>query len=124
MRPLSQDLRRRIVAAREDGAGTGEVSQRYSVSRSTVERVWNQHCKLGHVQPKQVGGYRKSRLEPHGRILGRWIDKTADVTLAELRERCAAELGVKVGINALWHQLRRMGLSAKKNDARRRAGSA
>lgn len=124
MTPLSQDLRSRIVAARQDGAGTGEVSQRFSVSRSTVERMWNQHCKVGHVQPKQVGGYRRSRLAEHSRTLGRWIDRKADVTLAELRDRCREELGVRVGINALWHQLQRMGLSSKKNDARRRAGPA
>jgi transposase len=121
MRPLSQDLRSRIVAAREDGVGTGEVSQRFAVSRSAVERIWNQHRKLGHVEPKQIGGYRKSRLMKHGRTLGRWIEKKSDITLAELRERCLQELGVGVGINALWHQLRRMGLSSKKNDARRRA---
>jgi len=47
MRPLSEDLRSRIVAARLDGAGTGEVSQRFAVSRSTVERFWNQHNALG-----------------------------------------------------------------------------
>jgi transposase len=123
MRPLSQDLRGRIVAARLDGAGTGEVSQRFSVSRSTVERFWNQHCKVGHVKPKQIGGYRHSRLEGHAKVLGRWIDRKSDITLMELRDRCHEELGVRVGINALWHQLKRMGLSSKKNDARRRAGS-
>jgi transposase len=56
MRPFSEDLRSRIVAARMDGAGTGEVSQLFRVSRSTVERLWNQHCRLGHVKPKQIGG--------------------------------------------------------------------
>jgi transposase len=124
MRPLSEDLRGRIVAARLDGAGTGEVSQRFAVSRSTVERFWNQHNTLGHVNPKQIGGYRRSKLADHTKVLGRWIEKKADVTLMELRDRCREELGVKVGVNALWHQLRRMGLSSKKNDARRRAGSA
>jgi len=122
MRPFSEDLRSRIVAARLDGAGTGEVSQLFRVSRSTVERLWNQHCRLGHVKPKQIGGYRRSRLSEHAPVLGRWIDKKSDITLMELRERCREELGVRVGLNALWHQLRRMGLSSKKNDARRRAG--
>jgi transposase len=124
MRPFSQDLRRRIVAAREAGAGTGDVSRRFSVSRSTVERVWKQHRQWGHVEPRQVGGHRKSRLEPHVRVLAHWIDQNPAVSLAELRHRCAAELGVEVGINALWHQLRRMGLSSRKTDARRRAGAA
>ena len=123
MRPLSQDLRRRIVAAREAGEGPGEVSERFRVSRKSVERFWTQHCSVGHVKPKQVGGYRKSRLAKHARTLGRWIVRKSDITLFELRERCEKELGVKIGVNALWHQLRRMGLSSKKNDARRRAGS-
>jgi transposase len=89
-----------------------------------VERFWNQHNALGHIRPKQIGGYRRSKLADHTKVLGRWIDKKADVTLMELRERCREELGVRVGVNALWHQLRRMGLSSKKNDARRRAGPA
>src|SRR5579871_4350274 len=122
MRPFSEDLRSRIVAARLDGAGTGEVSHLFRVSRSTVERLWNQHCRQGHVKPKQIGGYRRSILAEHAGVLDRWINRKSDITLMELRERCREELGVRVGINALWHQLRRMGLSSKKNDARRRAG--
>ena len=121
MRPLSEDLRRRIVAAREDGAGTGEVCQRFSVSRSSVERFWNQHRSSGHLRPKQIGGYRRSRLQPHERTLKRWIGEQADLTLAEMKERCWEQLGVRIGINALWHRLDRLGLSYKKNDARRRA---
>ena len=124
MRPLSQDLRCRIVAAREAGAGTGEVCQRFSVSRSTVERLWNQYRRVGHVQPQQVGGYRRSRLQAHSRTLARWIARKSDLSLMEIRERCFVDLGVRIGITALWHQLRRQGLSVKKNDARRRTKPA
>jgi transposase len=42
--------------------------------------------------------------------------------LAQLQQRCAEQLHVSIGITALWHRLRRLGLSFKKNDARRRAG--
>ena len=121
MRPLSEDLRRRIVTAREDGAGTGEVCQRFSVSRSSVERFWNQHRRSGHLRPRQIGGYRRSRLQPHDRTLKHWIAEQADLTLSEMQERCLGQLGVRIGINALWHRLDRLGLSYKKNDARRRA---
>lgn len=124
MRPLSEDLRRRIVAAREAGAGTGEVCQRFSVSRSSVERFWNQYRLRGHCQPKQIGGYRRSRLRPHERTLRQWITQQADLTLVELQQRCGERLGIKIGITALWHQLDRLGLSYKKNDARRRASAA
>jgi len=122
MRPLSEDLRRRIIEARQAGAGSVEVSARFRVSRRTVARLFGRYERSGDLGPKQIGGYRRSRLADHAKVLGRWIDKKADVTLVELRDRCREDLGVTVGINALWHQLRRMGLSSKKNDARRRAG--
>src|SRR3972149_3025399 len=98
MKPLSEDLRCRIIAARESSEGTGEVCQRFGVSRSSVERFWNQHRRTGHCRPKQIGGYRR----PRG------------------RER----LDVQIGLTALWHRLDRLGLSYKKNDARRRARAA
>jgi transposase len=124
MRPLSEDLRQRIIAARANGAGTGEVCQRFGVSRSSVERFWNQHQWVGHCRPKQIGGYRRSRLRPHERTLRRWITAQADLTLVELQQRCGEKLGIKIGITALWHRLDRLGLSYKKNDARRRARAA
>jgi transposase len=124
MRPLSEDLRLRIIAAREQGAGTGEVCQRFGVSRKSVERFWKQHGRSGHCRPKQIGGYRRSRLREHEPMLRRWIREQADLTLNELQQRCREELGVRIGITALWHRLNRLGLTFKKNDARRRARSA
>jgi transposase len=124
VKPLSEDLRQRIVAARTDGAGTGEVSQRFGVSRKSVERFWKLHCTSGHCRPKQIGGYRQSRLKKHEKRLRRWIAQQADLTLVELQQRCQKELDVQIGLTALWHQLDRLGLSYKKNDARRRASAA
>ncbi|MEO6569340.1 MAG: IS630 transposase-related protein [Opitutaceae bacterium] len=121
---MSEDLRRRIIEAKEAGEGTGEVSQRFRVSRKSVARLWKQYSVSGHLRPKQIGGYRKSRLVKHGKTLDRWITKKSDLSLAELKQRCLAQLGIRIGTTALWHQLRRMGLSYKKNDARRRAGPA
>jgi transposase len=124
MRPLSQDLRQRIVAARERGEGTGEVCKRFGVSRKSVERFWNQYCRTGQSLPKKIGGYRRSRLAGHDRALHQWIEVQPDLSLSQLQQRCADQLRVRIGITALWHRLRRLGLSYKKNDARRRAGSA
>lgn len=124
MRPLSQDLRERIIAARERGEGTGAVCRRFGVSRKSVERFWKQHQLTGQCRPKQIGGYRRSRLEKHARTLRHWLTQQADLTLTQLQERCRQRLGVQIGINALWHRLDHLGLSYKKNDARRRARSA
>jgi transposase len=62
MRPLSQDLRHRIIAARELGEGTGEVCRRFGVSRKSVERFWKQHRLTGVCRPKKIGGYRPRKL--------------------------------------------------------------
>ena len=124
MRPLSQDLRQRIIAARGRGEGTGEVCRRFGVSRKSVERFWKEHRLTGECRPKQIGGYRRSRLAKHDRTLRRWIAMQADLTLNELRPRCLEQLNISIGITALWHRLEQLGLSYKKNDARRRARSA
>lgn len=124
MRPLSEDLRRRILEARQEGAGSVEVSERFKVNRRTVARLFDRYKRTGDWKPKQIGGYRRSRLAPHGKILERWIEKQPDLSLAELGERCHTELGVRIGTTALWHQLRKLGLSFKKNDARRRTRTA
>ncbi len=123
MRPLSEDLRKRIVMARQKGESAREVSKRYTVSIRSVERFWKQHSEEGHCRPKKVGGHRRSRLEGHEAQLQSWIDEQPDLTLHELQRRCREKLSVKIGANALWHRIDQMGLSYKKNDARRRARS-
>ena len=124
MRPLSQDLRQRIIAARERGEGTGEVCKRFGVSRKSVERFWNEYRRTGACQPKKIGGYRRSRLAKHDGTLRHWITEESDLTLSELQQRCLKQLKVTIGITALWHRLEQLGLSYKKNDARRRARAA
>ena len=124
MRPLSQDLRHRIVKARERGEGTGEVCKRFGVSRKSVERFWNEYCRSGACEPKKIGGYRRSRLEEHDQTLRLWLEEQSDLTLVELQKRFRQRLHVSIGLTALWHRLNRAGLSYKKNDARRRARQA
>ena len=58
MKPLSEDLRRRIIAARESGESPSEVHRRFGVSRSSEARLWRQYQQSGHCRPKQIGGYR------------------------------------------------------------------
>lgn len=115
------DLRERIIAAREEGASGAEVASRFRVSKRSVERYWKQYQSSGHVRARQRGGYKKSRLEGHEDRLRNWIRDEPGLTLEEIRARCADELEVRIGINALWQRLDKLGLSFKKNPARKRA---
>ena len=121
MQTYSRDLRERIIAARANGHSTAEVARLFRVSKSSVERYWNQYQRTGKFEPKQRGGYRRSCLEGHDGSLRAWIGEKKDLTLVQLRERILHDLGIKVGNTALWHRLERLGLSYKKNTARRRA---
>jgi transposase len=121
MRTYSKDLRQRIIAARKDGHSAEEIARLFRVSRRSVERYWKKYVSTGSIEPKQRGGYRRSRLAGHDQTLRLWIKEEKDLTLAELRARIARDLGIKLGTTALWHRLERLGLSYKKNVARRRA---
>ncbi len=68
----------------------------------------------GTLAAKPKGGRRRARLEAHGQRLREWISVEPDLTLAELQERVKKRLRVPLGLNALWHTLRRLGLSYKK----------
>jgi transposase len=121
MQTYSGDLRERIVAAREDGKSAQEVARLFRVSKRSVERYWQKYLTTGSIEPKQRGGYRRSCLQEHDQTLRTWIKEKKDLTLAEIQARIAQHLGIKLGTTALWHRLERLGLSYKKNAARRRA---
>jgi transposase len=94
------------------------------VSKRTVERYWKRFGETGQCAALRRGGRRISRLKPHLETLRKWIEEQNDLTLAQMLERLHRELGVKLKRHALWHQLNRLGLTYKKNAARRRAGTA
>jgi transposase len=124
MRSYTQDLRVRIVAARQEGHSAEEIGKLFRVSKRSVERYWARYLETGAVVPKQHGGYRRSRLDQYDGLLRRWIKEDKGLTLARLQVRIAQDLGVQLGTTALWHRLERLGLSYKKNAARRRARPA
>jgi transposase len=124
MKSYSVDLRERIVAARLRGDSAEEVARRFGVSKRSVERYWKLQQQNGSVAGKRRGGYRRSVLEGHDARLRRWLEKEPGLTLAQLGERIRKQLHKNLGPTALWHRLERLGLSYKKNAARRRAGSA
>jgi len=124
MRPYSEDLRERIVKSRKEGKSAQEISKTFQVCVRTVQRYVKAKEQSGSLTPRKIGGHLRSRLEAHDETLCAWIAETPDLTLEEIRARCQKQLRVKIGLNALWKRIERLGLSFKKNAARRRARSA
>jgi len=121
-RPLSNDLRERVVAAAAAGESCRSVAERFGVAVSSVVK-WSQRQRAtGSVAPRKMGGYRKPILDPHRAFIVERIAQTPHLTLHGLKDELAAR-GVKVSHNAVWTFMRREGLTFKKNIVRARAGA-
>ena len=123
MQSYSQDLRDRVIRALERGDGPVDIAKRFEVSRPWVYLVKKRFEESGNTRSLPQGGNRVSRIAPVEGLIRDWISKQPDLTLAELCERLAKELGIALKEPALWHQLNKWGLSFKKNSARQRAGA-
>ena len=121
VRPISNDLRKRVVAAVAKGESCRSVASRFGVAVSSVVKWSQRHRATGSVAPG-MGGHRKPVLEPHRAFIRERISQTPHLTLHALKDELAAR-GIKVSHNAVWLFLRREGLRFKKNDARARASS-
>jgi transposase len=121
MSVYSQDLRDRVLNALERSERPTDIAIRYEVSRRWVYQVRTRLQEEGERGPRQIGGYRRSRIAHLEHKLRSWIKEKVDLTLAELCERLEREEGVRINASALWHQLNNWGLSFKKNPARQRA---
>jgi putative transposase len=116
-RPLSNDLRERVVSAVVGGESCRTVASRFGVAVSSVVKWSQRYRATGSVAPGKVGGHRKRLLEPHRTFILKRLAQTPHLTLHALKDELAAR-GIKVSHNAVWLFLRREGLRFKKNAVR------
>ena len=116
-RPLSNDLRERVVAATLAGESCRAVAERFGVGVSSVVKWSQRYRKTGTVAPGKIGGHRKPVLEPYRAFIVERLERTPHLTLHGLKDELSAR-GVKVSHNAVWLFLRREGLRFKKNAVR------
>lgn len=116
-RPLSNDLRERVVAAFMNGDSSRMVATRFGVAVSSVIKWSQRHRATGSVQPGKMGGHRKRVLEPHRAFIIERLEQTSHLTLHGLKAELAAH-GITVSHNTIWEFIRREGLRFKKNAVR------
>lgn len=112
MRPISTDLRIRIVAAVESGEESlREVAELFNVAVSTIVRLLQRVRSTGSVQPKAHGGGAPAKLDAEAvACLLELVRQQPDATLAELHSR----LGVACSIMTIFRVLRRHHITRKK----------
>ena len=117
VRPYSNDLRERVVAAVGAGESCRSVARRFGVAVSTVVKWSQRYRRTGSVAPDKMGGYRRRVLEPHRAFIAARLAQEPHLTLHRLRDELAAR-GIEVSHNTVWLFLRREGLRFKKNSVR------
>jgi len=124
-RAYSQDLRDRVIdAVLVGGESRRSAPRRFGVSEASAVKWLQRVTRLGDRRCARMGGYRRSKLEPHREWLLAAIAAEADLTLAALCERLVAEHGLKTDTGTLSRFFTCEGISFKKKRAAERAGPA
>jgi transposase len=121
MAAYSQDLRDRVLRGLERGEGATAIARRLDVSVRWVYQVKDRYERHGERGARRLGGYRRSRIADLEGCIRGWLIERVDLTLVELSQRMAQQQGVVIKTTALWHQLKKWGLTFKKNSTRQRA---
>ena len=113
-KPMSVDLRERVVAAVDGGASRRKAAERFGVSISSAIRWTSRARRLGSVRPEPQGGDTRSRrIEAHAPVILAAVEERPDITLAELRELLAGR-GVAVAASTLCRFFARRRITRKK----------
>ena len=122
-RPLSMDLRERVVAAVEtEGLSRHEAAARFGIGVSTAIAWLRRFKDTGSVTPGQMGGHKPRAIRGESEAWLRRRIRERAFTLRGLVAELAAS-GFKADYHAVWVFVHEEKLSFKKNRARQRAGS-
>ena len=113
-KPLSLDLRERVVAAVNDGMSRRQAAERFGVGVASAIR-WCQRARES-VSPKpapQGGDRRSQRIEAERDLILGIIEQSRDMTLIELKAELAAR-GQSFAVATLWRFFDRNGITWKK----------
>ena len=124
-RPLSNDLRRRVVTAVVDGGMSRRgAARRFGIAPSTAIKWVSAWRRTGSYRPRAQGGDRRSRwTEAQAEVVLALVEETPDMTLAEIAAHLEDEHGVRVSQSTVWRFFHRRGITFKKNGARQRAAT-
>lgn len=112
MRPYSNDLRERAVAAVDHHEGSlRQIARRFRISLKTLSRWLQRRRRTGSLDPASHGGGRPAAVDaPNAERLKALVRQRPDATLDELR----AGLGLRCSRMAIFRALRRLRISRKK----------
>jgi transposase len=116
-KPLSNDLRVRLIEAVASGVSRRAAADRFGVAASTAVKWMRRWRDTGSSAPRPQGGDKRSeRIE-------RLVAETPDITLSEIAGQLERRHGERFALSTVWRFLDRHAVTFKKNRARQRAGA-
>ena len=124
-RPLSNDLRQRLIKAVADGATCRSAAARFGIAPSTAVKLVRRWRDSGTSAARPQGGdMRSERIEAYcDEILG-LIAKQIDITLAEIAAHLEQTHAERFAPSTIWRFLDRHAQTFKKNRSRQRTGAS
>ncbi len=125
MKPYSQDLRERVIAALEAGTTQAEVAAQFRIHKSTLEKWWYRWRDTGSCAALPPAHGPKRTLQAAESFLRGEVKKRPDATLDELCERVKEAKGLVASPSMMCRELQLLKLPRKKSrsttaNARRR----
>ena len=125
MKPYSQDLRERAIAALETGQTQVEVAAQFRIHKSTLEKWWYRWRDTGSCEALPAAPGPKRTQQAAERFIRAEVKKRPDVTLDELCERIQEAKGLQASPSMMCRELQILKLPRKKSrsttaNARRR----
>ena len=115
MNAYSEDLRKKIVEAKERGMPTVEVAKTFGVGVSTVKRYAATAREGRPLTPKKRPGSKPKLDESARRLLETDLQERPAATLPQRREFLRRVRGVEVSDSTVSRVLKRMGWTRKKD---------
>ena len=115
MNAYSEDLRKKIVEAKERGMATVEVARTFGVGLSSVKRYTKVAREGGSLRPKSSPGRPSKADECARRLLEADLWERPAATLSERCEYLRSVAGLGVSESTVSRLLRRMGWTRKKD---------
>ena len=123
-KPLSNDIRERLVSAVDGGLSRRSAAKRFGVAASTAIHWVDRWRRTGDVRPRPQGGDNRSqRIEAHAEEILALVEETPDITLAEIAAYLYDAHGLGVAQSTVWRLLDRHAMTFKKNRARQRTAA-
>lgn len=111
MRPVSNDKRADIIAAKKRKESVKTIKAWFNVSESTISRIWNQYLKTDSFLPIPYTGRKSNITADQDEAIRSKIEENCDIT----REKLISELQLNIKESGLSRHLKKIGLSLRKN---------